>query len=61
MEQFLRYTVKWVEILKVKTFRMGITNVLLWRDQQDRMLFTEKARSKEKPLTMNIPSIRLKI
>lgn len=46
MEQFLRYTVKWVEILKVKTFRMGITNVLLWRDQQDRMLFTEKAWSK---------------
>lgn len=61
MEQFLRHTVKWVEILKVKIFRMGITNVLLWRDQQDRMLFTEKAWSKDKPLTMNIPSIRLKI
>lgn len=61
MEKFLTHTVKWVETIKVKTFRMGITEVLLRRDQQDRILFTEKARSKDKPLTMNIPSIRLKI
>lgn len=61
MEKFLRHNIKWVEIVKVKIFRIGITNVLLWRDQQDRMLFTEKARIKDKPLTMNIPSTRLKI